>query len=122
MPAALLVLVGDGRGLVGRGLLARNSPGRQPAGAPLLIAQGNIDPIVRPAVTARFVGQLRSRGERVRFVQLDLIGHLVAGSASTYSVIPWLDARLAGAVAPNDNLFDSSFRHLHPHPRELQWF
>ncbi len=105
-----------------RSLLARNTPGRQPSGAPLFISQGTIDPIVRPAVTARFVGEQRARGARVRFVQLDQIGHLIAGHVSAYPAILWIDNRFAGQPAPNDNLFDQNFRRVHSHPRELQWF
>jgi len=35
-------------------LLERNTPGRVPAGAPLLISQGQSDVIVQPAVNRRF--------------------------------------------------------------------
>jgi pimeloyl-ACP methyl ester carboxylesterase len=105
-----------------RGLILRNTPGREPAGAPLFIAQGTIDPIIPPIVTARFVGQQRGRGERVRFVQLDQIGHLVAGHASVYTTLPWIDARFAGLPAPNDDSVDRSFSRKHGNAREIQWF
>jgi len=73
-------------------------------------------------VTARFVGQQRGRGERVRFVQLDQIGHLVAGHASVYTTLPWIDARFAGLPAPNADSVDRSFSRKHGNAREIQWF
>jgi fermentation-respiration switch protein FrsA (DUF1100 family) len=105
-----------------RSLLARNTPGRQPAGAPLFIAQGTIDPIIRPAVTARFVAEQRQRGERVRYVRLDDIGHLIAGHVCAYPAISWIDDRFAGRPAPNDDTLDQNFRRVHSRPREVQWF
>jgi alpha-beta hydrolase superfamily lysophospholipase len=105
-----------------RSLLSRNTPGREPAGAPLFIAQGTIDPIIRPAVTARFVAEQRQRGECVRYVRLDEIGHLIAGHVCANPAISWIDDRFAGQAAPNDDVFDQNFRRVHSRPREVQWF
>src|SRR6185369_11088374 len=50
-----------------RRLLDRNRPGGEPIGAPVYVAQGTEDPIVRPAVTSDFVRGLCARGEVVRY-------------------------------------------------------
>jgi pimeloyl-ACP methyl ester carboxylesterase len=86
------------------GLFARNMPGHARAGAPLFISQGTIDPIVRPDVTAQFVKVQRVRGETVRFVKLDHVGHHTAGKVSAPAAVAWIDDRFANKPAPNDDV------------------
>jgi fermentation-respiration switch protein FrsA (DUF1100 family) len=82
-------------------LLEENRPGTEPAGAPLYIAQGTDDLIVRPSVTDDFVKRLCDRGETVRFDSLEGAGHLRAGRVSATNAILWMKSRFEGAAAPN---------------------
>jgi hypothetical protein len=84
-----------------RRLFEENRPGGEPAGAPLYIAQGTEDLIVRPSVTDDFVRDLCGRGETVRFESLQGLGHMRAGRASATSAILWMKSRFEGAAAPN---------------------
>ena len=84
-----------------RGLLAQNEPGTA-VGAPVFIAQGTVDPIVRPDVTAAFVDGLCRRGEKVRIVELAGVGHLTAAVDSAAAAVQWMAARFEDAVAPDD--------------------
>jgi acetyl esterase/lipase len=82
-------------------LLDRNRPGRSRAGAPLYIAQGLDDVLVRPSVTADFVRDLCRRGEVVRFEELPGVGHLRAGGASASAAIQWMRDRFEGRTPPD---------------------
>lgn len=82
-------------------LLEQNRPGRAPAGAPLYIAQGLDDPIVRPAVTADFVAGLCRAGAAVRYEPFPGVAHLKSGRISATSAIQWMQSRFEGARAPN---------------------
>lgn len=84
-----------------KGLLAQNRPGGQPIGAPIFLAQGTEDPIVRPSVTADFVRELCGRGEVVRFEELPGAGHMRAARISATSAIQWMQARFEGRTPPN---------------------
>jgi pimeloyl-ACP methyl ester carboxylesterase len=85
-----------------RGLLAQNRPGQRAAGAPLFIAQGTDDVLVRPWVTAEFVESLCRRGEAVHFLEMPGVGHLEAGDKSADAAVAWLVSRFAGKAAPSD--------------------
>ena len=63
-----------------KALLDQNRPGRSPAGAPIYVAQGTDDPIVRPAVTADFVAGLCRDGAAVQYETLSGVGHMKAGA------------------------------------------
>ena len=82
-------------------LLERNSPGRAEIGAPLFVAQGTEDPIVRPSVTADFVRGLCRRHEIVRYEELPGATHLRAANISASSAIQWMRARLEGQAPPD---------------------
>ncbi len=84
-----------------RRLLAENRPGNAPAGAPLYVAQGTDDPVVRPAVTADFVAGLCRAGETVRYETFPGVAHLKAGRISASSAIQWMKSRFDGTRAPN---------------------
>ena len=84
-----------------KSLMEENRPGRSPIGAPIYIAQGTDDPIVRPAVTADFVQGLCGRGEAVRFEKLEGVGHTKAARVSASSAIGWMADRFEGRRAPN---------------------
>ena len=84
-----------------RRLLEENRPGRARAGAPLYVAQGMDDPIVRPSVTADFVAALCRSGATVRYETFPGMGHMRAGRTSATSAIQWMQSRFEGAAAPN---------------------
>ena len=77
-------------------LLAENRPGSQPISAPIYIAQGTEDPIVRPSVTADFVRELCGRREIVRFDELPGAGHVRAARISATTAIQWMRDRFDG--------------------------
>ncbi|HYB52813.1 MAG TPA: alpha/beta fold hydrolase [Thermoanaerobaculia bacterium] len=79
-----------------RRILDENRPGQRPAGAPVYVAQGVEDKLVRPEVTSRFVDGLCARGERVTFEKLEHVNHLAAGFRSASSAIGWIADRFAG--------------------------
>jgi acetyl esterase/lipase len=83
-----------------RQLFEENRAGRTRAGAPLYVAQGTDDLIVRPSITEAFVKDLCARGETVRFERLEGVGHLRAGRASATDAILWMKSRFEGAAAP----------------------
>lgn len=84
-----------------KSLLEQNRPGRSPTRAPIYVAQGREDEIVRPSVTADFVAELCRRGEIVRFESLPGVDHLRAARASATSAIQWMRDRLDGKPARN---------------------
>jgi pimeloyl-ACP methyl ester carboxylesterase len=84
------------------GLLVRNQPGHARGSAPIFIAQGVADSIVRPAVTAEWVADACRRGERVRWLEMAETGHLGAGRKAAPAVVDWIASRFAGAKAPDD--------------------
>jgi pimeloyl-ACP methyl ester carboxylesterase len=83
-------------------LLVRNQPGRVPGSAPIFIAQGDTDVIVRPRVTAEWIADACRRGERVRWFQMADTGHLGAGRRAAAEVADWIASRFAGISAPDD--------------------
>jgi hypothetical protein len=85
-----------------KSLLDRNRPGQAPAGAPLYVAQGTDDPIVRPAVTAAFVAGLCRDGAAVQYETLSGVGHIKAGRVSASSAILWMGTRFEGSRAPDN--------------------
>lgn len=84
------------------GLLATNAPGQASAGAPVFIAQGSADVVVRPDVTAQFVAGLCRRNEKVRMLDMPGVGHMTAAKVSANAAVEWMAARFAGAAPPDD--------------------
>lgn len=84
-----------------RRLFAENRPGGVAAGAPLYVAQGTDDPVVRPTVTADFVAGLCRAGETVRYETFPGVAHMKAGRVSASSAIQWMQSRFDGGRAPN---------------------
>jgi acetyl esterase/lipase len=83
-------------------IMARNSPGAAPAGAPVFIAQGTADDIVRPHITKRFAEGLCNAGTRVHMLALDGVSHTFAGMDSADAAVAWMADRLEGRPAPSD--------------------
>ncbi len=82
--------------------LAENTPGAQPIGVPIFIAQGTDDHTVRPVTTNTYVAQLCAMHETVEYVALPGTGHALAALKALPKVQPWLHDRAAGKPAPSN--------------------
>jgi len=85
-----------------RGIMRRNTPGQNPPGAPVFIAQGTADTTVRPDITKQFARALCRQGARVRFVLLKGVSHTFAARASVRQALAWMNNRFQGRQAPSD--------------------
>jgi pimeloyl-ACP methyl ester carboxylesterase len=77
-------------------ILEENNPGDTRTNSPLLIIQGDADPIVAPDVTARLVDKLCAEGETVDLLVLKGTAHLDAGHVAVPDVVQWIADRFAG--------------------------
>jgi len=84
-----------------KGIMQRNTPGQRAAGAPVFLAQGTADTIVRPAITRQFGKALCRRGTRVMFVALPGTTHTFAARDSVRTALKWMDDRFRGVPAPS---------------------
>lgn len=84
------------------GLLQANIPGRVPLPVPVLIAQGQADTLVRPAVTAGYRDRLCRQGNAVRWLSLPKVGHGFIARDSAKTVAGWIAQRFTDAPAPDD--------------------
>jgi pimeloyl-ACP methyl ester carboxylesterase len=84
------------------GLMKDNTPGLQPAGMPVFLAQGTADTVVLPAVTARFMRQLCRAGTPVRFVSVPGGDHSASAKFGAAPAVAWITQRFAGRPAPSD--------------------
>jgi pimeloyl-ACP methyl ester carboxylesterase len=85
-------------------LLERQDPGRAPIEAPVLLLQGEEDPIVPAASARRLFRRMCAQGDRVEFHVFPGVEHtggeaglLQASAGST--LFPWLQARFEGLAA-----------------------
>lgn len=85
-----------------RRLLAENSPGPVPAHIPVFLAQGASDPLVRPSITEAYRDRLCQAGNRVDFVLLANVGHLMIAHDTAADAVAWMAARFAGEPAPDN--------------------
>jgi pimeloyl-ACP methyl ester carboxylesterase len=76
-------------------LLRENSAGGAPAGAPVLIAQGLKDGLVRPSAATGFVERLCAAGEHVDYEQYPNASHGTIGFDAVAQVSAWFAAALA---------------------------
>lgn len=84
------------------GLLELNTPKPRAQPAPLFVAQGTKDLIVRPQTTAAFVRRLCRLGRDVVLRAIDGGDHTFAGFDSAPEAAKWIDQRLEGS-APQSN-------------------
>jgi pimeloyl-ACP methyl ester carboxylesterase len=77
--------------------IRENSPGRERAGAPVLIAQGTADTVVDPPVTEAYVAALCKRGTRVVFLRYPKTGHAATARRSANQTVAWMAGRFAAA-------------------------
>jgi dienelactone hydrolase len=83
-----------------KGLIADNTPGRAKIPAPIIITQGDADPLVRPAINAAFARRLCADGETVDYRTYPGVMHIDAGPKTAADVAAWIARRFAGAAAP----------------------
>jgi pimeloyl-ACP methyl ester carboxylesterase len=89
-------------GALGR-RLAENTP-REPIKAPLLIAQGDADPLVLPSVQRAYVNQRCHAGQRVEYVTYrnrDHLSLLWSNSPLVSFLLAWSEARFAERPVEN---------------------
>jgi len=82
-------------------IMERNSPGKAPAGAPVFLAQGTADTIVRPYITKQFGNALCKQGAKVMFVEMPGVTHTFAAKQSVSAALKWMGERFRGAPPPN---------------------
>lgn len=82
-------------------IIAENTLGASPIGAPLLLAQGGADPIVASRFTAQLAHELCARGETVDLRIYPGVEHLEAGIVASPDVAAWIAQRFAGHPAPS---------------------
>lgn len=83
-------------------LMALNTPGKVPPGAPLYIAQGTIDMVVKPRYTQAFVQQLCRHNAAVSLTYIPGGGHTNTHKLAAPAAISWIADRFAGAPAPSN--------------------
>jgi acetyl esterase/lipase len=83
------------------GIMKKNSPGQRPAGAPVFLAQGTADTIVRPYITKQFGKALCKQGAKVMFVEMPGVTHTFAAKESVSTALKWMDDRFRGVPAPS---------------------
>jgi len=79
--------------------LAENTPSR-PIGVPVLLAQGQDDVVVDPAVQARYVAKRCAAGQDILFRPLPGTGHVDVMGPATPEFVDWTAARFAGEEPP----------------------
>ncbi|MGH6735469.1 MAG: alpha/beta fold hydrolase [Methyloceanibacter sp.] len=84
-----------------RSIMAKNTPGQAPAGAPVFLAQGTADTTVWPRITKQFGTHPCKQGTRVMFVELPGVSHTFAAKASVSTALKWMDDRFRGLPAPS---------------------
>jgi len=82
-------------------IMKKNSPGQRPAGAPVFLAQGTADTIVRPYITKQFGKALCKQGAKVMFVEMPGVTHTFAAKESVSTALKWMDDRFRGAAPPS---------------------
>jgi alpha-beta hydrolase superfamily lysophospholipase len=85
-----------------RKIMRENTPGLAPAGAPVFLAQGTNDPVVRPRVTQQFMRLLCGKGTPVRFLPVPFGDHDGSAEYGAAPAIAWIADRFAGMQPPSD--------------------
>ncbi len=76
-------------------ILEMNNPGGERTNIPILLVQGDADPIVAPDVTERLADMLCAAGETVDLRLLPGVGHIQTGEVAAPDVLEWLADRFA---------------------------
>ena len=81
--------------------MKRNSLGQRPQSAPVFLAQGTADTIVRPYITKQYGKALCRQGAKVMFVEMPGVTHTFAAKNSVATALKWMDDRVRGRPAPS---------------------
>jgi predicted esterase len=79
----------------------RNTPGSVPIDAPILITQGEADPIVSPTVQRQFADRLCQTANIVDYRTYPGVGHITIAHETVPAVGQWIADRFAGRPAPS---------------------
>lgn len=82
-------------------IAAENAPGQTPIDVPILLTQGDADPLIDPALTEQLRERLCAQGEVVELLSLPGVEHVEAGHEAAPAVAEWVADRFAGAPAPD---------------------
>lgn len=82
-----------------RGLMAKNNPASLSINVPVLVAQGEADPLVRPKVTAAYVRGLCRTNKAVSYLTMPGVDHGLAALKSAPQVVAWIENRFRGVRA-----------------------
>jgi pimeloyl-ACP methyl ester carboxylesterase len=82
-------------------ILAENSAGNRPAGAPVLVVQGTADRTIPKPLTDAFVAKACAAGDTVDYRTYDGADHGSVIEAARADVLAWLAERAAGTPAPS---------------------
>jgi acetyl esterase/lipase len=82
--------------------LEANTPGAEPIGVPVFVAQGESDTLVRPAVTQSYVDRLCNQGERVHFERFPRTNHGEIAEFAAASARKYFENVLANRTVTND--------------------
>lgn len=82
-------------------ILRQSSAGNNPAGAPVLVVQGDADQVVPKALTDTFVQKVCARGDTVEYRIYPGASHAGSLFAAKTDILGWLAARLQGEAAPS---------------------
>jgi len=85
-----------------RRIMRDNTPGAMPAGIPVFLAQGTLDTVVRPRVTAEYMRMLCGKGTPMRFVPVPGGDHDASAEFGAKLAVAWVADRFAGAPPPDD--------------------
>ncbi len=83
------------------GFLSANTPGAQPFGVPVYVAQGSADTLVVPSATQAFVAAACSRGERITFRMYASQTHGTIANTAVPDVVAFFASTLAGTPPPS---------------------
>ena len=83
-------------------ILKENSPGAAPIVAPVFIAQGTVDDVVRPQITAAYAGGLCAQGTAVTYLSVPDEGHIRVAFNTAKDAVAWMADRFAGKPAPDE--------------------
>lgn len=83
-------------------LMRENSPSPAALPVPALIATGDKDVIVAPAVVRDFARLACRQGKTVRFMWIEGGEHATVARTEAQTTLDWIDSRFAGRPAPSD--------------------
>ena len=81
-------------------LLVENEPGHAPAGVPVLVVQGGLDPIVPPAFTEQYIDRACAQGDTVKYSLYPDADHGTIVGQAAGEARQWLATIAAGQAPP----------------------